>query len=175
MTEYRPDREPRVTGYQLTNSVNVTVRDIDATGSVVDGALAAGATSLDGLGFRVEDPSVAEAEARAAAVADARSRAEALAAAAGVRWEWSPRSSRVERLPGPCRAGLPLRPSPRAPTRRSRAGPRTWSFRWSSRSRSAESAARAQHDVPAMSLPCPATGNLIRCAPRTLGAGRRPE
>ena len=64
VTEYRPDREPRVTGYQLTNSVNVTVRDIDATGSVVDGALAAGATSLDGLGFRVEDPSVAEAEAR---------------------------------------------------------------------------------------------------------------
>lgn len=84
VTEHRPDREPRVTGYQLTNSVSVTVRDIDATGSVVDGALAAGATSLDGLGFRVEDRSVPEAEARAAAVADARSRAEALATAAGV-------------------------------------------------------------------------------------------
>ena len=82
--EHRPDRDPLVTGYQLANRVDVTVRDIDATGAVVDGALAAGATSLDGLGFRLEDRSAAETQARGAAVADARSRAEALAAAAGV-------------------------------------------------------------------------------------------
>jgi uncharacterized protein YggE len=84
VTEHRPDRNPRVTGYQLTNSVAVTVRNIDTTGAVVDAALAAGATSLDGLSFRLEDRSGPEAEARTAAVADARSRAEALAAAAGV-------------------------------------------------------------------------------------------
>ena len=84
VTEHRPNREPQVTGYQLANSVNVTVRDIDLTGAVVDGALGAGATSLDGLGFRVEDRSAPEAEARAAAVADARARAQALASAGGV-------------------------------------------------------------------------------------------
>jgi uncharacterized protein len=82
--EHRPNREPLVTGYQLTNSVDVTVRDIDLTGAVIDGALAAGATSLDGLGFRVEDRSGPEAEARALAVADARARAAALASAGGV-------------------------------------------------------------------------------------------
>jgi hypothetical protein len=82
--EHRPDRDPQVTGYELANRVDVTVRDIDVTGAVVDGALAAGATSLDGLGFRLEDRTGPEAEARTAAVADARSRAEALASAAGV-------------------------------------------------------------------------------------------
>jgi uncharacterized protein YggE len=84
ITDHRPDREPRVTGYQLTNRVDVTVRDIDRTGAIVDAAFAAGASSLDGLGFRLEDRTAPEAEARAAAVADARARAEALAAAAGV-------------------------------------------------------------------------------------------
>ena len=61
------------------------MRDLATLGAVVDGALGAGATSLDGLAFRVEDPSAAEAAARTAAVAQARARAEVLAAAADVR------------------------------------------------------------------------------------------
>lgn len=46
--------------------------------------LSAGATSLDGLSFRVADPRDAERAARAAAVEEARSRADVLAEAAGV-------------------------------------------------------------------------------------------
>jgi len=84
---YEHDRtagKPSLAGYQATNIVTVTVRDLERLGPVVDGALEAGATSLDGLTLRIADPSPLEAAARRAAVADARSRAEVLASAAGV-------------------------------------------------------------------------------------------
>jgi uncharacterized protein YggE len=82
--DYRDGHAPSLTGYDLANAVEVTVRDLAALGAVVDGALSAGATSLDGLSFRLDDPREAERVARTAAVAEARARAEVLAAAAGV-------------------------------------------------------------------------------------------
>jgi hypothetical protein len=82
--DYRDGKAPTLTGYDLANVVEVTVRDLARLGAVVDGALTSGATSLDGLSFRVEDPREAERVARTAAVGEARARAEVLAAAAGV-------------------------------------------------------------------------------------------
>ena len=82
--DYRDGKPPTLTGYDLANVVAVTVRDLARLGDVIDGALGAGATSLDGLTFRVDDPRAAEREARIAAVAEARERADVLAAAAGV-------------------------------------------------------------------------------------------
>jgi uncharacterized protein YggE len=82
--DYRDGKAPTLTGYDLSNVVEVTVRDLAILAAVVDGALTAGATSLDGLTFRVDDPREPERAARIAAVAEARARAEILAAAAGV-------------------------------------------------------------------------------------------
>lgn len=75
---------PRLTGYQVVNAVQATVRTLDTISDVVDGALAAGATTLDGITFRVDDPAAAEGQARDAAMKDARAKADALAKAAGV-------------------------------------------------------------------------------------------
>jgi uncharacterized protein YggE len=75
---------PRLTGYTLSNAVAVTVRDLDKLGDAIDGALAAGATSLDGVSFRVLDQTAAETRARQQAMADAKAKASTLAAAAGV-------------------------------------------------------------------------------------------
>ena len=75
---------PRLTGYQIVNAVQATVRKLDTISDVIDGALAAGATTLDGITFRVDDPAAAEAQARDAAMKDARARADALAGAAKV-------------------------------------------------------------------------------------------
>jgi hypothetical protein len=83
--DYSSGGAPRVTGYQLTNTVEATVRSIDSVGALIDAALAAGATSMDGLDFRLADPTAALTEARRRAVADARARAETLATEAGVR------------------------------------------------------------------------------------------
>jgi uncharacterized protein YggE len=82
--DYRDGKAPILTGYDLANVVEVTVRDLAALGGVVDGALTAGATSLDGLTFRVDDPREAEHAARTAAIVEARARADVLAAASGV-------------------------------------------------------------------------------------------
>jgi uncharacterized protein len=83
--DYRDGRPPTLTGYELANVVEVTVRDLGRLGEVVDGTLAAGATSMDSLSFRVDDPAPAEREARLAAMASATAAAEVLAEAAGLR------------------------------------------------------------------------------------------
>ncbi len=82
--DYRDGKAPTLVGYDLANIVELTARDLASLGAIVDGALSAGVTSLDGLSFRVDDPRDAERTARTAAVAEARSRAEVLAEAAGV-------------------------------------------------------------------------------------------
>lgn len=82
--DYRDDRPPILTGYELANVVDVTVRDLARLGDVIDGTLAAGATSMDGLAFRLADPGAAEREARVLAMAQARARADVLAEAAGL-------------------------------------------------------------------------------------------
>jgi uncharacterized protein YggE len=75
---------PKLTGYQLSNGVSVTIRDLAKLGDAIDASLAAGATSMDGVTFRVEDPAQAAAQARTEAMAQAKTTAEALASAANV-------------------------------------------------------------------------------------------
>jgi uncharacterized protein YggE len=75
---------PKLTGYQIVNTVQATVRKLNTISDVIDGALAAGATTLNGITFRVDDPAAAEAQARDAAMKDARAKADALAKDAGV-------------------------------------------------------------------------------------------
>jgi uncharacterized protein len=80
--DYPDGKPPTLTGYELTNVVEVTVRDLGRLAEVVDGTLRAGATSMDGLSFRVDDPIPAEREARIKAMLAARARADVLAEAA---------------------------------------------------------------------------------------------
>lgn len=75
---------PHITGYQFSNSISVTIRDLDKVGDAIDGSLAAGATSLDGVTFRVADEAAAEAQARQSAMTEAKAKAQTLATAAGV-------------------------------------------------------------------------------------------
>ena len=82
--DYPANGTPRLRGYQLQNSVTVTVRDLDKLSDVLDQGVQAGATTVDGISFDVADRATAEADAREAAVADAKAKAETLAAALGV-------------------------------------------------------------------------------------------
>lgn len=82
--DYSDGKAPVLTGYEMSNAVEVTVRDLAALGDVIDASLKAGATSMDGLSFRVDEPAEPERAARVAAVAQARARADVLAGAAGV-------------------------------------------------------------------------------------------
>jgi len=78
------DNPPNIVGWEASNMVNVTVRDMESVGDVVDAATAAGATNVNGISFRVEDPTEAQALARTAAVKDAEAKAQQLAIDAGV-------------------------------------------------------------------------------------------
>jgi len=74
----------KLTGYQFTNTVKATVRDLTKVPDVLDNSVAAGATVVNGVSFRLDNPKTVEAQARSAAMTDARAKADALASAAGV-------------------------------------------------------------------------------------------
>jgi hypothetical protein len=70
--------------YRVSNMVTVTIRDLEAVGSVLDSVVEAGANNIWGISFDVDDPAVAQADARAEAMENARERAGALAELSGV-------------------------------------------------------------------------------------------
>ena len=70
-----------ITGYQASNQVDVTLRDMSQVGPVIDAAVGAGANFTNGVTFRLSDENQGVNQALTAAVADARSKAETLAAA----------------------------------------------------------------------------------------------
>ena len=73
------DEEQQLTGFQVRNSLTVTVRDIEKIGDVIDVALSAGANEIDDVTFTVSDER--QAELREEAIADAARRASADASA----------------------------------------------------------------------------------------------
>lgn len=76
--------EPKITGYLAANMVTVRVREIASVGAVLDGVVAEGANTLNGLSFGLQDSEAALDEARRLAVADATRKAQLYAEAAGV-------------------------------------------------------------------------------------------
>jgi uncharacterized protein YggE len=70
--------------FQVSNQVNILIRDLEAVGTTLDAVVAAGANTIFGVNFIVTDPGDAAAEARVLAVEDARTRAQQLADAAGM-------------------------------------------------------------------------------------------
>jgi uncharacterized protein YggE len=68
-----------VTGYHVIHTVTATIRDIEQAGAVLAAAVDAGANTVHGVSFALEDDRSAITEARALAVADAQSKAEDLA------------------------------------------------------------------------------------------------
>ena len=65
--------------YRVNNMIQVTIRDLDKVGDVLDAAVEAGANNVWGVSFGLDSTDALESEAREKAVADARTRAESLA------------------------------------------------------------------------------------------------
>ncbi len=83
--DYSGQRE-RIVGYRVTNMLQVTVRDIDQSGAVIDAATAAGgdASQVGGVSLVIEDDAGMIQQARESAWDDATAKAEQLAELAGV-------------------------------------------------------------------------------------------
>ncbi len=85
LRDYSENADPTlITGFEIINQLRVTVRDTDQLGELLDAAVSAGANSIYGVTFYVEDQTAATSEARVEAVANAREKAEELASAAGM-------------------------------------------------------------------------------------------
>jgi len=74
---------PRLIGYQVSNSITVTRKQIADAGKLLQAAITAGVNQSSGLSFSVSDPARGRDEGLRAAFADARAKASLLAQAAG--------------------------------------------------------------------------------------------
>ncbi|HEX4195946.1 MAG TPA: SIMPL domain-containing protein [Caulobacteraceae bacterium] len=80
---YAQNEPAKLTGYQASNDVTITVEDLTRLGPVIDAVTAAGANQINGIGFGLKDSGAAEDQARLAAVKALRSKAELYAGATG--------------------------------------------------------------------------------------------
>jgi uncharacterized protein len=80
----QPGSEQKLTGFSVSNRLNVKVRDIGKTGAILDKLVAAGVTDVGNVEYLHANSSALLDQARQAAMADARRKAELYANAAGL-------------------------------------------------------------------------------------------
>jgi len=80
---YAENQPPVLIGYQVSNQVTVTVRDLKKLGGAVDATVGAGANEVHGISFGLADPTAAENGAREAAVKALGAKADLYARATG--------------------------------------------------------------------------------------------
>lgn len=78
----QPDQPIRA--YFISHTITVKVRNIDQVSAIIEAGIEAGANTIQGVHFTVEDPGNAVSEARELAIADARAKADDLARITGV-------------------------------------------------------------------------------------------
>lgn len=85
-TQFRcPPGKQVLAGFEVSQMVEVKVRDPQKAGALLSGAGERGANNVSGLTFTIDDEDALRADARAKAIADARAKAEQLADDLGVR------------------------------------------------------------------------------------------
>lgn len=75
---------PPITIYVVQNNLEITVRDLDMVGEVIDAAIAAGANQVQSVRFDIENKQDMQVQALENAIKQARMKAEAMARASGV-------------------------------------------------------------------------------------------
>jgi uncharacterized protein YggE len=83
--EQEPDKAPpRIIGYEIHNSIRITLRDVAKVGDLLDAAVKSGVNKIEQLSYHVADPQPTLRELRKKALADARAKAEEVAKEAGM-------------------------------------------------------------------------------------------
>jgi len=79
-----PVAQPQISGYQVTQSVEVKVRNLDNVSAILDGAVTAGVNQVGQLSYQIDNPESLTDQARALAIADAKSKADTLKKQLGI-------------------------------------------------------------------------------------------
>ncbi len=82
---YAENQPPKITGYQVTNNLNIKVRDMTKIGTMLDALASRGANQVSGPDFTIDNPDALMDKARAEALEKARARAEIYAKAADLK------------------------------------------------------------------------------------------
>jgi uncharacterized protein YggE len=82
--EGQPAPPPKIVSYEVRNMLTVRIRDLEATGAILDAIVSDGANQMNGITFTIDDSTSLMQTARERAVADARARAEVLTEGLGV-------------------------------------------------------------------------------------------
>jgi uncharacterized protein YggE len=82
---YCPPSKNVLTGYDVSESVSVKLRDLTKAGALLTALGSAGVDNLNGPSFDVDNPDAVQADARAKAIVDAQAKAQLLAGQLGVR------------------------------------------------------------------------------------------
>jgi uncharacterized protein YggE len=80
-----PCRPSEISGYTISQTVHVKVRDFAKTGTILSGIASKGVNNVSGLNFTIDNIEQVKSEARGKAVADAKEKAAAMAKAGGFR------------------------------------------------------------------------------------------
>ncbi len=83
--DYPRSGVPRIRGYQVSQTMEVKIRDLSSVSSVLDGVVTAGANQVGNLSFQIDEPEKLKAEARAKAIADAKKKADELKGQVGIK------------------------------------------------------------------------------------------
>src|SRR3989344_4367891 len=76
--------QPTITGYQVNQSLEIKVRNLDSVSNILDGVVTAKKNQVNGLIFEIDAPDPLKAEARAKAIADAKKKANELQSQVGI-------------------------------------------------------------------------------------------
>ncbi len=77
--DYYSGKMPKILGYEVKNTVTVSIKDTAQVGAVIDAATKAGANSVEGIQFVLGESSPAQGDALALATKQAMAKAEAIA------------------------------------------------------------------------------------------------
>jgi uncharacterized protein YggE len=99
---YSPDGSSSTqTIYHVSNTVNVTIRDLSKVTTTLGAAIEAGANTINSITFNIADPAELQGQARQEAVGDAQAKAQELAGLNGVTLGEVVSVSEVVQGPGP--------------------------------------------------------------------------
>lgn len=83
--DYQNRQKPRITGYEVRNTVSAKSEDLEKVGPMLDALVEAGVNNINGVSFSIKDSKSAKDKARIDAIEAAQEKAEGMAKAAGVR------------------------------------------------------------------------------------------
>lgn len=76
--DYYSGKMPKILGYEVKNTVTISIYDLNQVGAVIDAAAKAGANSVEGIRFIIGETSPAQGDALALATRQAMAKAESI-------------------------------------------------------------------------------------------------